>query len=127
MYTEMRRRVGPGLPQAFLVLETSGGGLKFVPASSGHARKFLLAGAILLVALLIAAQVMLTGECRQQVSVALFMAYELPAIEGWALFVTAVASCSNGPGDSTYFVVGDDRSGFVRSLLAKEGKGPSRG
>ena len=36
--------------------------------------------------------------------------YELPAIEGWALIVTALASCRNGPSDSTYFVVGDDRS-----------------
>ena len=36
--------------------------------------------------------------------------YELPAIEGWALIVTVLASCSNGPDDSAYFVVGEDRS-----------------
>ena len=48
--------------------------------------------------------------------------YELPAIEGWALTVTVLASCSNGPSDSTHFVLGDDRSALRQVLLGNESK-----
>ena len=48
--------------------------------------------------------------------------YELPAIEGWALTVTVLASCSNGPSDSAHFVVGDDRSALRQVVLGNESK-----
>ena len=48
--------------------------------------------------------------------------YELPDIEGWALTVTVLASCSNGPNDSAHFVVGDDRSALRQVVLGNESK-----
>ena len=48
--------------------------------------------------------------------------YELPDIEGWALTVTVLASCSNGPSDSAHFVVGDDRSALRQVVLGNERK-----
>ena len=48
--------------------------------------------------------------------------YELPAIEGWALTVTVLASCSNGPSDSAHFVVGHDRSALRQVVLGNESK-----
>ena len=48
--------------------------------------------------------------------------YELPTIEGWALTVTVLASCSNGPSESTHFVLGDDRSALRQVLLGNESK-----
>ena len=48
--------------------------------------------------------------------------YELPAIEGWALTVTVLASCSNGPSDSAHFVVGDDRSALRQAVVGSESK-----
>ena len=48
--------------------------------------------------------------------------YELPAAEGWALIVSALTSCSNGPSDSTYFVLGDDRSAIREVAFGKGGK-----
>ena len=49
--------------------------------------------------------------------------YELPCIEGWALIVTAVASCSNGPSDGTRFAVGDDRFALRQVAFGKGRKG----
>ena len=48
--------------------------------------------------------------------------YELPEIEGWALIVTALTSCNNGPSDGTYFVLGDDRSAHREVAIGKGGK-----
>ena len=48
--------------------------------------------------------------------------YELPAAEGWALIVSALTSCSNGPSDSAYFVLGDDRSAIREVAFGKGGK-----
>lgn len=48
--------------------------------------------------------------------------YELPAIEGWALTVTVLASCSNGPDDSAHFVLGDDPSALRQVILGNESK-----
>ena len=48
--------------------------------------------------------------------------YELPAAEGWALIVSALTSCSNGPSDSTHFVLGDDRSAIREVVFGKGGK-----
>ena len=48
--------------------------------------------------------------------------YELPTIEGWALTVTVLASCSNGPSESTHFVLGHDRSALRQVLLGNESK-----
>ena len=45
--------------------------------------------------------------------------YELPVAEGWALIVSALTSCSNGPSDSTYFVLGDDRSAIREVAFGK--------
>ena len=47
--------------------------------------------------------------------------YELPWMEGWSLIVATVASCSNGPSDSTYFVLGDDRSA-LRGIAFGKGR-----
>ena len=48
--------------------------------------------------------------------------YELPEIQGWALTVTVLVTCSNGPSDSTHFVVGDDRSALRQVVLGNESK-----
>ena len=48
--------------------------------------------------------------------------YELPWMEGWSLIVTTVVSCSNGPGDSTYFALGDDRSALREVAFGKSKK-----
>ena len=47
--------------------------------------------------------------------------YELPWMDGWSLIVATVASCSNGPSDSTYFVLGDDRSA-LRGIAFGKGR-----
>ena len=47
--------------------------------------------------------------------------YELPWMEGWSLIVATVAYCSNGPSDSTYFVLGDDRSA-LRGIAFGKGR-----
>ena len=48
--------------------------------------------------------------------------YELPWMEGWALIVTVVASCSNGPGDDMHFVVGRDRSALSQTFSRQRRK-----
>ena len=48
--------------------------------------------------------------------------YELPWMEGWSLIVATVASCSNGPSDSTSFVLGDDRSALRGIAFGKSRK-----
>ena len=48
--------------------------------------------------------------------------YELPEAEGWALTVTVLASCSNGPSDNAHFVVGDDRSALRQVVLGNQRK-----
>ena len=45
--------------------------------------------------------------------------YELPWMEGWSLMVTTVASCSNGPSDNAYFVLGDDQSALRKVAFGK--------
>ena len=45
--------------------------------------------------------------------------YELPWMEGWALIITTDASCSNGPGDSMHFAVGEDRSALRQVAFGK--------
>ena len=45
--------------------------------------------------------------------------YELPWMEGWLLIVATVASCSNGPGDSTSFVLGENQSALREAAFGK--------
>ena len=45
--------------------------------------------------------------------------YALPWEEGWGLIITTIVSCSNGSGDSLYFMMGDDH-GAMRQVVSKK-------
>ena len=48
--------------------------------------------------------------------------YELPSMDGSSLIITSVASCSNGPSDNGYFVLGDDPSALWEVMFGKSRK-----